>query len=213
MEKGDRNKRVRAGGGSAAPRGRGGGKAKSVYVASVPSTSSTSSSSTREITAKSSATAFGVGRQVVLATTDTGVDAYELRQSPPVLLSDELVRQFIVEGYLMLQPSALPASFHNNLYARVDALNSKWKDNVGNNILPTIPELDLVFEDPTVRGALQSVLGQGYMMHAHRHCHDRRPGSRAQDWHKDSYWGFNTIRHHYPRFVFYSAKHVDVLLG
>jgi len=126
----------------------------------------------------------------------------------------------------MLQPSALPTSFHNNLYARVplfailcgacgppssltppcslpnggcqvDALNSKWKDNVGNNILPTIPELDLVFEDPTVRGAandvcflsspspllaltfsespgaLQSVLGQGYMMHAHRHCHDR----------------------------------------
>jgi hypothetical protein len=79
----------------------------------------------------------------------------------------------------------------------VDALNSKWKDNVGNNILPTIPELDLVFEDPTVRGAandvcflsspspllaltfsgspgaLQSVLGQGYVMHAHRHCHDR----------------------------------------
>ena len=154
-------------------------------------------------------------------------DPYELRQSPPVLLSDELVRQFIVEGYLMLQPSALPTSFHNNLYARVplfailcgacgppssltppfslpnggwqvDALNSKWKDNVGNNILPTIPELDLVFEDPTVRGAandvrllssqspllaltfylgspgaLQSVLGQGYMMHAHRHCHDR----------------------------------------
>lgn len=137
------------------------------------------------------------------------------------------MRQFIVEGYLMLQPSALPTSFHNNLYARVplfailcgacgppssltppcslpnggcqvDALNSKWKDNVGNNILPTIPELDLVFEDPTVRGvandvrllssqspllaltfylgspgALQSVLGQGYMMHAHRHCHDR----------------------------------------
>jgi hypothetical protein len=35
------------------------------------------------------------------------------------------------------------------------ALNSRFKDNVGNNILPTLPELDLVFDDPTVRGKCQ----------------------------------------------------------
>ncbi len=50
-------------------------------------------------------------------------------------------------------------------------------------------------------GALTSLLGSGYYMHPHRHCHDTRPGSRAQDWHKDSYWGFTKPRHHSPTWI------------
>jgi hypothetical protein len=61
---------------------------------------------------------------------------------------------------LEVPPSSLtytPLAPPTNGGRQVDALNSKWKDNVGNNILPTIPELDLVFEDPTVRGPANDV--------------------------------------------------------
>ena len=43
--------------------------------------------------------------------------------------------------------------------------------NPGNNLLPRIRELRKVFDHPVVTGALTSVLGPNYMMHAHRHGH------------------------------------------
>lgn len=50
------------------------------------------------------------------------------------------------------------------------------------------PELPLA----QVRGALASILGRGYTMHAHRHLH--HSGGADQVWHKDSYWGARTPR-------------------
>ena len=50
------------------------------------------------------------------------------------------------------------------------------------------PELPL----SQVRGALASILGRGYTMHAHRHLH--HSGGADQVWHKDSYWGARTPR-------------------
>ena len=35
-----------------------------------------------------------------------------------------------------------------------------------------MPELAEVFQGPTCVGALSSVLGPNYVMHAHRHMHD-----------------------------------------
>lgn len=41
----------------------------------------------------------------------------------------------------------------------------------GNNIYPGVPELAGVLQTPSVRGALTSVLGEDYCMHAHRALH------------------------------------------
>jgi hypothetical protein len=38
-------------------------------------------------------------------------------------------------------------------------------------------------------------------MHAHRHPHINRPGSKGQNWHKDSYWGYKKVRYHRPRWA------------
>ncbi|WP_231571445.1 HEAT repeat domain-containing protein [Gordoniibacillus kamchatkensis] len=54
-----------------------------------------------------------------------------------------------------------------------------------------------MFDDPVITGALTSVLGPNYMLHAHRHGHYNAvpvPGG----WHKDSYWGYKRMRNHHP---------------
>jgi hypothetical protein len=40
----------------------------------------------------------------------------------------------------------------------------KPEHNVGNNFLAQIPEMEHVLRGPKVRGALQSLLGNGYVM-------------------------------------------------
>ena len=88
-----------------------------------------------------------------------------LRDETPKLLSDEQVRAFIANGCLTLQPE-LPAAFHREMFDRfVGIIGSDNDHNPGNNLLPLVPELQLVFDDPVIKGALKSVLGEDYMMH------------------------------------------------
>jgi hypothetical protein len=49
-------------------------------------------------------------------------------------------------------------------------LQVRWPGG-DNNIYTGIPKLRELFEGPTCSGALRSVLGPGYVMHAHRHMH------------------------------------------
>ena len=132
-----------------------------------------------------------------------------LEQRPSLLqdaalkrLSDEQVRTFIANGYLTLQPD-LPAEFHREMFERFSGLIGSDNDyNPGNNLLPVVPELQLVFDDPVIKGALASVLGEGYMMHPHRVLHDNPPGSHPQLWHHDSYWGYKRkVHNHHPWWV------------
>ena len=117
-------------------------------------------------------------------------------------LSDEQVRSFIANGYLTLQPD-LPAEFHREMFDRfVELIGDDNDHNPGNNLLPIVPELQLVFDDPVIRGALTSALGEGYMMHPHRVLHDNPPGSDPQLWHHDSYWGYKRkVHNHHPWWV------------
>ena len=86
-------------------------------------------------------------------------------EKEPVLLDDERMRFFLANGYLTLTPQ-LPASFHQDMFDRFLELAGDDNDaNPGNNLLPVVPEMSLIFEDPVVKGALTSVLGDGYMMH------------------------------------------------
>ena len=136
-----------------------------------------------------------------------GVTTLEQRPSlltdpEPKLLDDEQVREFLANGHLALQP-ALPEEFHRRMFERfVELIGEDNDHNPGNNLLPVVPELQLVFDDPVVKGALTSVLGEGYMMHPHRVLHDNPPGSDAQVWHHDSYWGYKRkVHNHHPWWV------------
>lgn len=118
----------------------------------------------------------------------------------PIPLTREQLRHFISAGYLPLQ-SSLPASYHKLIFERFDELHQNI-GHFGNNLLPLVPELGEFFEEPVVRGALQSVLGKDYSMHPHRALHANPPGSAEQGFHKDSYWGYvRRVRNHRPWWV------------
>lgn len=116
-----------------------------------------------------------------------------------VLLTDEQVKQFIREGYLYLTPQ-LDQEFHASIYQTIERI-FKEESNPGNNILPRLPKLHHVFDDPVVSGAITSLLGPRYLLHPHRHPHQTPPGKDAQNWHKDSYFGFRIERHHRLRWI------------
>ena len=126
----------------------------------------------------------------------------------PVLLSAEQVRQFIADGYLVLQPS-LPANLHRAICHRLGA-SIPGPDNPGNNILPLVPEMRHVLEAPEVHGALLSLLGPGYLEHPHRFCHIEAqqsadgidyPAKLAGNCHQDSYTPLGRPRHHHIRYL------------
>jgi len=112
------------------------------------------------------------------------------------LLSDLEVQQFIVTGCTIVQAD-YPAEFHGAIHSKIEEVLEE-EGNLGNNILPRIPEIGQVFEHPNVKGALTSLLGDGYIMNPHRHCHLNPAGSKGQNWHKDCYVYDHNLRH--PRF-------------
>jgi HEAT repeat protein len=136
-----------------------------------------------------------------------------MMQTHSNLFSDEQMRDFIVNGYVTVK-SSLPRSVHETIYRKTQEYTEK-EGNLGNNILPRVPELQAVFEDPAIRGAFTSILGQNYVMHSHRHPHRNAPHSGGQGFHKDSYWGHQKVRHHLPRWAmaFYYPQDTPVEIG
>ena len=120
---------------------------------------------------------------------------------PMQLLNDEEVQRFIVDGCMTVHAD-YPPSFHANIYDQIEAVFEK-EGNPGNNILPRIPQIGQVFEHPNVKGALTSLLGPGYILNPHRHCHLNPPGRNGQQWHKDCYVYDHNLRH--PRFYWVLA--------
>lgn len=142
------------------------------------------------------------------------------------LLNDEDIRHFIVNGYVNVTAD-VPTHIHETIYDKTDELFAGAIDFRGdrqhnplNNILPLVPELQMVLESPEVRGALTSLLGNGYVMHPHRHCHPNFAGStptppvgalskRAphgeerlmMPLHKDGHAGGKRPRHRTPRWA------------
>lgn len=131
----------------------------------------------------------------------------------PHLLSDRDVRQFITEGYLVVRVGKSRA-FHRGVYDEIESLLAK-EGNPGNNILPRIPSIQQVYDDPAIAGALTSLLGPNYLMHPHRYCHLNSPGSKTQTWHKDDYVFDQNVRRHRFRWVmaFYYPQDVSEEMG
>jgi hypothetical protein len=118
---------------------------------------------------------------------------------PPKLLNDNALRQFITEGFLILPLSEdLSPEFHATVHEQVE--NLAGQAAIGNNIFPAIPALGDVLASPTVNGALCSVLGHDYALHAHRALH-RADRPEEQGFHKDGQEGHGPHRHHRPRWA------------
>ena len=128
-------------------------------------------------------------------------------------LTDEEMRDFIINGYVKVRTD-FPASFHENIYEQLDVMFEQT-GNLGNNVLPVIPEIQEVFDHPVVHGAMQGVLGSDYVMHPHRYCHFNQQGSKGQSFHKDSYAGDEQIRRHRCRWTmaFYYPQDVTEDMG
>ena len=133
-------------------------------------------------------------------------------------LTDAELQRFLIDGYLTLRPE-LPAAFHRRVYDRIGTVLERT-GNPRNNILPQVPDLQRVFGHPRVTGALASILGDGYYLHLHRHCHDRSPGTEPQRLHKDSLHNSRFAvdgdrRHHHVRWAmaFYYPQDTDGTMG
>lgn len=111
-------------------------------------------------------------------------------------LTEEQIQRFIVDGYITVQADESP-ELHRTIYEHMDTVYEK-EGNIGNNILPRIPQIQQVFDQPAVRGALTSLLGEDYIMNPHRHGHLNPPGGKGQTWHKDCYVYDHNLRQ--PRF-------------
>ncbi len=130
-----------------------------------------------------------------------------------IQLTDDQMRDFIVNGYIELKTD-LPKSFHEKVFQHLEEM-FEHTGNLGNNVLPLIPEIQQVFDHPVVDGAMHGVLGSTYVMHPHRYCHYNPAGSGGQGFHKDSYEGDEQIRRHKCRWTmgFYYPQDVTENMG
>lgn len=133
------------------------------------------------------------------------------------LLDDEAMQRFIVEGYLTLN-SEQPRDYHDRMYDQLEPLEETGP--LGhNNLLPCVPDLRAVLNEPIVVGALTSILGPDYYLHFHRHDHVNYPDG-AQPLHKDgdnhSHHAIDDLRrYHKTRYVmlFYYPQDTPVEMG
>ncbi len=134
-------------------------------------------------------------------------------QKPTLLLRDQQMKSFIRDGYIKLEPD-YPPELHEKIYRQVKQMFDK-NGNLGNNILPLIPDIQQVFDHPLVHGALTGILGPNYVMHSHRFCHFNVPGSSGQDFHKDSYEGDVSANNHRCRWAmaFYYPQNTPKNMG
>ncbi len=133
----------------------------------------------------------------------SGAEDLSFMDAPAVMLDDAALQTFMAQGFLVLRPTT-PRRIHQRIFDQLDTVMGPDSPalNPGNNVLPMIPELRLVYDDPVVRGALASLLGDDYMMHPHRALHHNPPGSGEQSWHHDTYWGYTRkVRDHRPWWV------------
>ena len=129
------------------------------------------------------------------------------------LLSDQQMKAFIQNGYLKLTTD-FPDRFHQQIHRQVEQMFDQH-GNLGNNMLPLIPNIQQIFDHPVVHGALTGILGSNYVLHSHRYCHLNPPGSSGQSFHKDSYEGDVSAIHHRCRWVlaFYYPQDTPETIG
>ena len=126
-----------------------------------------------------------------------------------VRLTDDQMRTFVRDGYITVRPN-LPREYHDEMFAKLDDIY-ETEGNPGNNLLPRIPELQLLYDDPVTRGALAGIMGDDYYLEPHRFVHYNQPHSKGQTLHKDSF----TRRRHHTRWLvtFYYPQDTPLEMG
>lgn len=136
-----------------------------------------------------------------------------------IKLNDEQMRRFICDGVVVLE-SGISASTHQKIFEKIQWSNTH-EFNMGNNVLPRVPDLQKVLDAPAIQGAVQSVLGEDYILHPHRFMHASEPvdddareiqldgyenavtmgqgSSGTSHWHQDSQSPLSRARYHVPR--------------
>lgn len=119
------------------------------------------------------------------------------------LLTDEQYAQYLTDGFVVVHPQSLDDAFHDRLYrsaqqiyASVEESRSKTAhlDIIGDSLRARIPEIDRLFEDPAVRGALLSILGESYVIHPHNFVH--KSSGVDQVFHQDGNLPWNERGHY-----------------
>ena len=108
--------------------------------------------------------------------------AVDSLMSEKYLLDDLAMQRFIADGYLQID-SELSKDYHERVFKQLEPLSETGLMG-HNNLLPCAPLLQELIESPTVKGALESLLGPDYYLHFHRHDHRTLPGGE-QGLHKD----------------------------
>ena len=142
----------------------------------------------------------------------------------PILLKGEQMREYIANGYVLLRPT-VPDGTHEIIDEKLNWIQ-EHEHNPGNNIIPRLPELELVIQSPEVRGGLISVLGENYVVHPHRYWHLRPPGQEqisnkgvadhvSGDCHQDQYSPSSQPRSHRTRYarIMYYSQDTPIELG
>ena len=94
-----------------------------------------------------------------------------------IKLDDEQIRRFICDGVVVLD-SGLSPEINQQIFEKIQWNNTR-EFNMGNNVLPRIAELQNVLDAPVIHGAVQSVLGDDYILHPHRYMHASEPLGEA----------------------------------
>ena len=64
------------------------------------------------------------------------------------LLTDHQIQDFITQGYVQIQTD-FADPLHDRIYQKLEEVFEK-EGNVGNNILPRVPEINRVFNHPAL---------------------------------------------------------------
>ena len=92
----------------------------------------------------------------------------------PTLLSDDQVRRFVADGFIVLD-SCLPATLHEGIARELHFSLKKESKWLGDNLLPRVPNIDVVLQSSVVQGAMHSLLGEEFAWAPHRFPHNSEP--------------------------------------
>ncbi|MEM7017704.1 MAG: HEAT repeat domain-containing protein [Pseudomonadota bacterium] len=143
-----------------------------------------------------------------------------MRQQDQQMTRD--VAAFIEQGFLQMQ-SSLGDEFHQSLYTSIGKLFGSMREgfNPHNNVMPMLPKLWQVLDDPSVKQTLTTLLGKDYLIHPHRHPHVNPPRpdlatpAMMQAFHKDGHAVKPRPRHREPwwALLFYYPQTVTLNNG
>ena len=93
---------------------------------------------------------------------------------PSKLLSDEQVRRFIADGFIVLD-SCLPDALHAGIVQELHFSLKKESKWLGDNLLPRVPNINMVLQSSVAQGAMKSLLGPEFAWAPHRFPHNSEP--------------------------------------